>query len=346
MPRGMAAQLLDEYLEPPREPGEVPVVATVAHESPRRRHARFLDESLHSQRAGRGAPRGVDVAQTGRGECRFQTDGDQAVAFRRGPHRGPHRPSHLGGAMHHMVGRQPDHQRAWDALHQRESRQPVRICRAAGRRLEDHVRSVDLRQDRLDDLALPRLGEHEHLVGHCPGAVICRSQQRPAAIGQRQHVLGRRTARARPQPRPRAAGRNDCNGRHDSSSASSLARAVDSHGASMSVRPKWPYAAVWRNSGRRRFSSLMMPSGLRSNSLETAAAMAVSGTLPVPNVSTRIATGFTTPMAYETWTSHLRASSAATMFFATLRAPYAPARSTFGRSLPEKQPPPWRAYPP
>src|SRR5205814_4517810 len=71
-----------------------------------------------------------------------------------------------------------------------------------------------------------------------------------------------------------------------------------------------------------------------------------SGTLPVPKVSTRTATGLTTPIAYDTWTSHLLASPAATMFLATCRAPYAPARSTLVGSLPEKQPPPWRAYPP
>ena len=52
----------------------------------------------------------------------------------------------------------------------------------------------------------------------------------------------------------------------------------------------------------------MMPSGLRSNSLLTAVEIAESGTFPVPNVSMRIATGFTTPIAYEICTSHREAS--------------------------------------
>ena len=38
---------------------------------------------------------------------------------------------------------------------------------------------------------------------------------------------------------------------------------------------------------------------------------------PVPNVVTMMLVGFATPMAYDTWTRHLLARPAATMFFAT-----------------------------
>src|SRR6202162_6711475 len=98
-------------------------------------------------------------------------------------------------------------------------------------------------------------------------------------LAQRQDVLGSGAARARPQPGPRPSRWNDRDGARQarcaaSSSASSLAREVDSHGASMSVRPKWAYTAVWRNEGRRRFSSLMIPSGLRAKVLLTARATA------------------------------------------------------------------------
>src|SRR5579864_9679751 len=177
---------------------------------------------------------------------------------------------------------------------------------------------VDLGQDRLDDPSLAELGDDEDLVGEAAHPVISVAEQRAPSAAQWEGVLGRRTARAGPQARARAAGRDHgYRPSHLSSSASSLAREVDSHGASMSVRPKCPYTAVWRNSGRRRFSSLMIPSGLRSNSFVTAAAIVESGTLPVPKVSTRTATGLTTPIAYETWTSHLGARPAATMFLAT-----------------------------
>src|SRR5207247_11320527 len=148
-----------------------------------------------------------------------------------------------------------------------------------------------------------------------------RRQQRPGAVGERQDVLQRRAGRARPQSCAGPAGRNHRDGLQLNSSASSFAREVDSHGASMSVRPKCPYTAVCRNSGRRRLSSLMMPSGLRSNTFVTADAIVASGALPVPNVSTRTATGLTTPIAYDTCSSHLLANPAATMFFATYRAP-------------------------
>ena len=43
------------------------------------------------------------------------------------------------------------------------------------------------------------------------------------------------------------------------------------------------------------------------------------GERPVPKVLTDIEVGSATPMAYETCTSHRRASPAATMFFATYR---------------------------
>jgi len=57
-------------------------------------------------------------------------------------------------------------------------------------------------------------------------------------------------------------------------------------------------------------------------------------------------TGFATPIAYASWISTLSARPAATIFFAAYLAAYVAERSTFVGSLPEKAPPPWRAYPP
>src|SRR5258708_5895506 len=161
-------------------------------------------------------------------------------------------------------------------------------------------------------------GQDENVAGHRDGAVVGVTQRRLPAAARRQGVFGGQSPRWRPEAGAGPAGGDDCDRpRQDAtSSASSFARDVDSHGASMSVRPKCPYTAVCRYSGRRRLSSLMMPNGLRSNSLLIAAAIFASDTRPVPNVSTRIATGFTTPIAYDTCTSHREASPAATMFLA------------------------------
>ena len=71
-----------------------------------------------------------------------------------------------------------------------------------------------------------------------------------------------------------------------------------------------------------------------------------SSSFPVPNVSTMIDVGLATPIAYESWISHLSASPAATIFFATYLAAYAAERSTLVQSLPEKAPPPCLAAPP
>jgi hypothetical protein len=64
----------------------------------------------------------------------------------------------------------------------------------------------------------------------------------------------------------------------------------------------------------------MIPFGVKSKTWATAFMIAVSGTVLVPKVSTATETGFATPIAYATCTSHRRASLAATMFFATQRA--------------------------
>src|SRR6202022_4627120 len=100
---------------------------------------------------------------------------------------------------------------------------------------------VDLGEDCFDDLALSRLGEDETVVRDRTRARIRLPQQRPAVSPEREDVLWGRAAGTRPQPRTRSACRYDCQGfAQPTSSASSFARAVDSHGASMSVRPKWP----------------------------------------------------------------------------------------------------------
>src|SRR5207253_1979264 len=140
-----------------------------------------------------------------------------------------------------------DHHGPRRSLAQDQRSEAVGVRRAAGVRLEDQVRLVDFGEDCLDDLALPGLGEYEYLVCDQPRAVVGGAQKRTASVGERKYVLGRRGARARPEACARAAGRDDCDSswrRHLTSSASSLARAVDSQGASMSVRPKWPYTAV------------------------------------------------------------------------------------------------------
>src|SRR5258708_5395164 len=180
-----------------------------------------------------------------------------------------------GHRNHHRVGILAGH---------RQRGEPVCVGRATRRRLDDQVLVIDLREDHLDDFLLTQLGDYEDVIRKASYPLIGVTQQRPATAPQRKGVLGRRPSRTRPHPRPRASGWNDRDSLQLSSSASSLARAVDSQGASMSVRPKWPYTAVWRNSGRLRLSSLMMPSGLRSKGLPTAAEIAASGAFPVPNV--------------------------------------------------------------
>ena len=60
----------------------------------------------------------------------------------------------------------------------------------------------------------------------------------------------------------------------------------------------------------------MIAAGLRSKCSRTSRAICSSAMAPVPNVSTATETGSATPMAYATCTSQVRASSAATMFFA------------------------------
>ena len=64
----------------------------------------------------------------------------------------------------------------------------------------------------------------------------------------------------------------------------------------------------------------MIAAGLKSKCSATSEDMASSEILPVPKVSTRIDTGFATPIAYASCISHLSASPAATMFFATYLA--------------------------
>ncbi len=66
----------------------------------------------------------------------------------------------------------------------------------------------------------------------------------------------------------------------------------------------------------------------------------------MPKLSTIIDTGCETPIAYANCTSHLSASPAATIFFATYLAAYAADLSTFVGSFPEKAPPPCLEYPP
>ena len=65
----------------------------------------------------------------------------------------------------------------------------------------------------------------------------------------------------------------------------------------------------------------MIAAGRRSNTSRTAGSMLASDRLSsVPNVSTRIDTGWATPMAYATWTSQRLAAPAATTCLATQRA--------------------------
>ena len=61
----------------------------------------------------------------------------------------------------------------------------------------------------------------------------------------------------------------------------------------------------------------MMPLGVSEKCSRMSATMRLSGSLPVPNVSTCTDTGSATPMAYASWISARSASPAATMFLAT-----------------------------
>ena len=206
--RVLGRWLLDEDVDPPGEPGEVPVVAALPHEPLGACRIRLFDEPPHPQRAPRHAARRVDVAEPGRRKCRFQTNRHQAACGGRGLDGGAHGPGDLSAAVDDMVRRERDHHRPRHPLVEDQRGQAIGVRGAARRRLQDQMRYVDLRQDRLDDLALPHLGEHEDLVRDRFRAVVCRAKQRPAPVRERQHVFWRRAARARPQPRARAAGGN------------------------------------------------------------------------------------------------------------------------------------------
>ena len=69
--------------------------------------------------------------------------------------------------------------------------------------------------------------------------------------------------------------------------------------------------------GFLKSSLSMIAAGLRSNTLLTISPISSSDFLPVPKVSTITETGFATPMAYASSTSHLSARPDATIFFAT-----------------------------
>ena len=84
----------------------------------------------------------------------------------------------------------------------------------------------------------------------------------------------------------------------------------------------------------------MIAAGLKSKFFSTNRAISSSANLPVPNVSTKMDTGFATPIAYASCISHLSARPAATTFLAAYLAAYVADLSTFVGSLPENAPPP------
>ena len=90
----------------------------------------------------------------------------------------------------------------------------------------------------------------------------------------------------------------------------------------------------------------MIEAGRRSKCRSTSCWISASSIRPVPNDSTEKEIGRAIPMPYAISTSKRSASPAATTFFATQRAAYAPERSTLVGSFPENAPPPWRAMPP
>src|SRR5438445_13833006 len=75
------AQLLDEHRQPPGKPGEVPVVAAGLDEPPGAGKIRFHDEALDAYRAGRNAPRRVDVTETRGWKGRLQSHCDQRLGI-------------------------------------------------------------------------------------------------------------------------------------------------------------------------------------------------------------------------------------------------------------------------
>ena len=103
------------------------------------------------------APWRVDVAETGRGKSRLQADSDQAVAGRGGVNGGADRPRDAARCRctTWSAGSTSITASGW-RFAQRQRGQPIRVGGAAGGRLEDEVRRVDLGQDLLDDVALAR----------------------------------------------------------------------------------------------------------------------------------------------------------------------------------------------
>src|SRR5437879_8703053 len=80
----MPGELIDQNWHPPREPGQIPVVAALLDEPPGARHVRLFDEALDAQRSARRVPRRVDVAEAGGWEVRANSDGQREAVRDRG----------------------------------------------------------------------------------------------------------------------------------------------------------------------------------------------------------------------------------------------------------------------
>src|SRR5207245_10757953 len=93
----MPGELIDQNWHPPREPGQIPVVAALLDEPPGARNVRLFDEALPAQRTARRSPRRVDVAEAGGWEGRPQSHRHQRAGCDRRPH----------GAAHSAAGPRP-----------------------------------------------------------------------------------------------------------------------------------------------------------------------------------------------------------------------------------------------
>ena len=245
MTRGVPGHLVDEYPCAPGEPGDVPVVAAGLVEPPRRLEVRLLDEPVDAAGASRPRPRGVEIAESSGRKPGLQADRYEVVGEVCSAQCRAQCSRHLWAPVHHVVGCHRQHYAGRVQSMEGERSEAIGVGRAARLRLDDEVLRVDLGQHCLDDRLLHALGHDVHLVDQSADAVVGVAKQRLSALTERQCVLRCRSPGAGPQPSPGSAGGDDgvvllAQARSDSSSASSLARVVDSHGASMSVRPKWP----------------------------------------------------------------------------------------------------------
>ena len=132
---------------------------------------------------------------------------------------------------------------------------------------------------------------------------------------------------------------------HSNANASALL--VLSHVKSGSSLPKWPVCGGFLVYRTQKIQFLHNPCRRQPEMFSLSLPLFFPQALySFQKQSTFTDVGLSCLLRMLIWTSHLSASPAATTFFATHLAAYAPERSTLDGSLPEKQPPPCLPTPP